>query len=67
MKFLNRFVSESGESTSSAIFENPSSGLALPAELKKKIAVIGCGAMGSIYAARLQSAGQDVCVVDVWE
>ncbi|OBK13485.1 ketopantoate reductase family protein [Mycobacterium asiaticum] len=29
-----------------------------------KIAVIGCGAMGSIYAARLAAAGNDVLVVD---
>ncbi|OBK48794.1 ketopantoate reductase family protein [Mycobacterium kubicae] len=29
-----------------------------------KIAVIGCGAMGSIYAARLAAAGNDVVVVD---
>lgn len=29
-----------------------------------KIAVVGCGAMGSIYAARLSMAGDDVLVVD---
>lgn len=29
-----------------------------------KIAVIGCGAMGSIYAARLASAGNDVLAID---
>lgn len=29
-----------------------------------KIAVIGCGAMGSIYAARLAAAGHDVMAVD---
>lgn len=29
-----------------------------------KIAVIGCGAMGSIYAARLAAAGNDVLAVD---
>lgn len=29
-----------------------------------KIAIIGCGAMGSIYAARLAMAGDDVLVVD---
>lgn len=29
-----------------------------------KIAVIGCGAMGSIYAARLATAGNDVLAVD---
>ncbi|WP_373142609.1 ketopantoate reductase family protein [Mycobacterium marinum] len=29
-----------------------------------KIAIIGCGAMGSIYAARLAGAGNDVAVID---
>lgn len=29
-----------------------------------KVAVIGCGAMGSIYAAKLAGAGNDVLVVD---
>ncbi|ARG81547.1 ketopantoate reductase family protein [Mycobacterium kansasii] len=29
-----------------------------------KIAIIGCGAMGSIYAARLAAAGNDVVVID---
>lgn len=29
-----------------------------------KIAVVGCGAMGSIYAARLAAAGNDVLAVD---
>ncbi|OBF81627.1 2-dehydropantoate 2-reductase [Mycobacterium sp. 852002-51163_SCH5372311] len=29
-----------------------------------KIAVIGCGAMGSIYAARLAAAGHDVLAID---
>ena len=29
-----------------------------------KIAVVGCGAMGSVYAARLASAGNEVLVVD---
>ncbi|MGF2947293.1 2-dehydropantoate 2-reductase, partial [Mycobacterium sp. Lab-001] len=29
-----------------------------------KIAVIGCGAMGSIYAARLAAAGHDVVAID---
>ncbi|WP_297594136.1 2-dehydropantoate 2-reductase [Mycobacterium sp.] len=29
-----------------------------------KIAVIGCGAMGSIYAARLAAAGNDVLAID---
>ena len=31
-----------------------------------KIAVIGTGAMGSIYAARLSNAGHSVCAIDVW-
>jgi 2-dehydropantoate 2-reductase len=31
-----------------------------------KIAVVGCGAMGSIYAALLADAGNDVLVVDAW-
>ncbi|EUA14424.1 2-dehydropantoate 2-reductase family protein [Mycobacterium kansasii 732] len=29
-----------------------------------KIAIIGCGAMGSIYAAKLTAAGNDVVVID---
>ena len=32
-----------------------------------KIAVVGCGAMGSIYAGLLASAGNAVCVVDRWQ
>lgn len=32
-----------------------------------KIAVIGAGAMGSLYGAHLAEAGEDVCLVDVWE
>jgi 2-dehydropantoate 2-reductase len=32
-----------------------------------KIAVIGCGAMGSIYAARLAAAGNDVLAVDSYQ
>jgi 2-dehydropantoate 2-reductase len=32
-----------------------------------KIAVVGCGAMGSIYAGLLASAGNTVCVVDGWQ
>jgi 2-dehydropantoate 2-reductase len=32
--------------------------------MRMKIAVIGCGAMGSIYAAKLAAAGNDVLVVD---
>ncbi|MEV4673056.1 2-dehydropantoate 2-reductase [Actinomadura sp. NPDC049382] len=31
-----------------------------------RIAVVGCGAMGSVYAGRLASAGHDVLVVDRW-
>ncbi|MFV0315935.1 MAG: ketopantoate reductase family protein [Microthrixaceae bacterium] len=31
-----------------------------------RIAVVGCGAMGSVYAARLTAAGKDVLVVDRW-
>lgn len=31
-----------------------------------RIAVIGCGAMGSVYAARLARGGHDVLVVDGW-
>jgi 2-dehydropantoate 2-reductase len=32
-----------------------------------KIAIIGCGAMGSIYAAKLSAAGNDVLVVDSFQ
>ena len=32
-----------------------------------KIAVIGTGAMGSIYAARFSKAGHEVVAVDVWQ
>lgn len=32
-----------------------------------KIAVIGAGAMGSLYGALLAEAGEDVCLVDIWE
>ncbi len=32
-----------------------------------KIAVIGTGAMGSIYAARFSRAGHEVIAIDVWE
>jgi 2-dehydropantoate 2-reductase len=32
-----------------------------------KVAVIGCGAMGSIYAARLAGAGNEVLVVDRYQ
>ena len=32
-----------------------------------KIAVVGCGAMGSVYAALLASAGNEVLAVDRWQ
>jgi 2-dehydropantoate 2-reductase len=32
-----------------------------------KIAIIGCGAMGSIYAAKLADAGNDVTVIDSYQ
>ena len=32
-----------------------------------KIAIIGVGAMGSVYAALLASAGHDVWAIDVWQ
>jgi 2-dehydropantoate 2-reductase len=32
-----------------------------------KIAIIGCGAMGSIYAAKLATAGNDVVVIDSYQ
>ena len=47
-----------------------SSGGGSPAGLTKKplrVAVLGCGAMGSIYAALFSAAGHSVCAVDVWE
>jgi len=31
-----------------------------------RIAVVGCGAMGSVYAARLALGGHDVLVTDTW-
>ena len=31
-----------------------------------KIAILGCGAMGSVYAARLGDAAHEVLVVDAW-
>jgi len=33
----------------------------------KTIAVVGCGAMGSIYAALLSDAGNEIIAVDPWE
>jgi len=32
-----------------------------------KIAIIGCGAMGSVYAALLANSGNDVWAIDTWE
>ena len=32
-----------------------------------RIAIVGCGAMGSVYAALLADAGNDVLVLDRWE
>jgi 2-dehydropantoate 2-reductase len=32
-----------------------------------KIAVLGCGAMGSVYAGLLADAGHEVWAIDVWE
>ncbi|MFL6581144.1 MAG: ketopantoate reductase family protein [Burkholderiales bacterium] len=32
-----------------------------------KIAVVGCGAMGSVYAALLASAGHEIWAIDSWE
>ena len=34
--------------------------------MKKKIAVLGCGAMGSSVSADLTKAGYDVTVIDQW-
>ena len=31
-----------------------------------KIAIVGCGAMGSVYAALLAEAGNEVWAVDLW-
>ena len=31
-----------------------------------KITIVGCGAMGSVYAALLSSAGHDVWAIDAW-
>ena len=31
-----------------------------------KIAIIGCGAMGSVYAALLADAGNEVWAIDTW-
>lgn len=31
-----------------------------------KVAVVGCGAMGSVYAALLAAAGHDVWAIDTW-
>ncbi|MEC9044977.1 MAG: 2-dehydropantoate 2-reductase N-terminal domain-containing protein [Pseudomonadota bacterium] len=32
-----------------------------------KIAIIGCGAMGSVYAALLADAGNEVWAIDTWQ
>jgi len=32
-----------------------------------KIAILGCGAMGSVYAALLADAGHDVWAIDSWQ
>ena len=32
-----------------------------------KIAVVGAGAMGSVYAGLLADAGNEVWAIDVWE
>jgi 2-dehydropantoate 2-reductase len=32
-----------------------------------KVAVVGCGAMGSVYAALLASAGHEVWAIDAWK
>jgi 2-dehydropantoate 2-reductase len=32
-----------------------------------KIAIIGCGAMGSVYAALLAAAGHEVWAIDAWK
>eukprot|EP00930_Biecheleria_cincta_P023343 TRINITY_DN16883_c0_g1_i3.p1 TRINITY_DN16883_c0_g1~~TRINITY_DN16883_c0_g1_i3.p1 ORF type:complete len:588 (-),score=138.21 TRINITY_DN16883_c0_g1_i3:509-2233(-) len=34
---------------------------------KQTVAVLGCGAMGSVYAAFFAAAGNDVWAVDVWK
>lgn len=31
-----------------------------------KIAVVGCGAMGSVYAGLLADAGHEVWAIDAW-
>ena len=32
-----------------------------------KIAIVGAGAMGSLYGARLTQAGEEVWLVDTWQ
>lgn len=32
-----------------------------------KIAIVGAGAMGSLFGALLQEAGADVCLLDIWQ
>lgn len=41
--------------------------VAAPSGKGKTIAVLGCGAMGSVYAAFFAAAGNDVWAVDVWK
>eukprot|EP00927_Polykrikos_kofoidii_P021940 TRINITY_DN20631_c0_g1_i1.p1 TRINITY_DN20631_c0_g1~~TRINITY_DN20631_c0_g1_i1.p1 ORF type:complete len:331 (+),score=55.21 TRINITY_DN20631_c0_g1_i1:142-1134(+) len=42
--------------------ESPSDGA-----VRRSVAVLGCGAMGSVYAGFFASAGNDVWAVDVWK
>ena len=37
-----------------------------PPKTTPKIAVVGAGAMGSVYAGLFAEAGYDVTVVDIW-
>ena len=32
-----------------------------------RIAIVGCGAMGSVYAALMADAGHEVWAVDIWQ
>src|SRR5687767_6259318 len=36
-------------------------------EMEMKVAIVGCGAMGSMYAALLADAGHDVWAIDNWK
>lgn len=42
-------------------------GPAIPKKNAMKIVVLGCGAMGSVYAGLLASGGHEVWAVDVWK